>query len=216
MFVTLEGIEGSGKTTQMKYIDNFLKEKGFEYCCTREPGGTRIGQKIRGILLDPENKDIVSEVELLLYMADRVQHINTIIKPALADGKIVVCDRFHDATRVYQGDARGIDLGLIGNLYKLVVGDFMPDITFLLDLPASVGLDRALRGLKDGERIKKESRFEEETLGFHEKVRGGYLRETKWQPWRWVVIDARKTEEEVARRIINEIQQRLAVFGKLK
>jgi len=207
MFITLEGIEGSGKGTQIKYIEKFFQEEGLEYIVTREPGGTDIGIKIRAILLDPESKKMVLETELLLYMADRAQHVKTVIKPALAKGKIVLCDRFHDATRVYQGHARGISLELIDNLYRLIVGKFEPDIAFLLDLPVSVGLDRAVRALSDGEREEKESRFEKEGFGFHDKVRRGYLTEVEHQSWRWFVVNAMKTEEEVAEIILREIQR---------
>ena len=121
MFITLEGIEGSGKTTHVRHIVEFLQKQGYECVATREPGGTRIGEKIRAILLDPESKDMDPVVELLLYFADRAQHVRQFILPALSAGKIVLCDRYYDATLVYQGYARGLDIGLIHQLHTLIL-----------------------------------------------------------------------------------------------
>ena len=134
MFITLEGIEGSGKTTQAKYMVRFLESKGHDCVMTREPGGTRIGKKIRAILLDPESTDMDPLTELLLYIADRAQHIRELVYPSLSAGKTVICDRFYDATLVYQGFARGLDIGLINQLHQLMFEDLRPDITILLYL----------------------------------------------------------------------------------
>lgn len=205
MFITLEGIEGSGKTTQASHIVQSLQEQGFDCVSTREPGGTRIGEKIRTILLDPESKDIDPLTELLLYTADRAQHIKEFISPNLSAGKIVLCDRYYDATVVYQGFARGLDIGLIQQLHRLIFSDLKPDITILLDLPPEVGLARAWKQIKNGTRTDIETRFEKETIAFHEKVRSGYLELAQLEPERFRVIDAAKDENRVREKIINTL-----------
>ena len=197
MFISLEGIEGCGKTTQLEYLSSFLEDKGYPYVVTREPGGTAIGEKIRSILLDPESKDLVPAAELLLYMADRAQHIDLVIRPQLADGKIVLCDRYFDATVVYQGFARGLDTKFICSLHRLLFEDLKPDITLLLDLPPRIGLERAWKELDGGNRSDTESRFEEETISFHEKVRAGYLELARFEPDRFKIIDASQELNQV-------------------
>jgi dTMP kinase len=198
MFITLEGIEGSGKTTQLKNIVAFLKTRGYDCVTTREPGGTPIGKQVRGILLDPENHGLKPEAELMLYMADRIQHIQALIKPNLAAGRVVVCDRYFDATVVYQGYARGLDLTLIRSLHHLVCADLQPDLTLLFDLDPEIGLARAWRQLNSGGRIEHEARFETEKMEFHQKVRMGYLELARMQPHRFKVVDASMTPEKVA------------------
>lgn len=197
MFITLEGIEGSGKTTQIRQLSAYIEATGYRCVTTREPGGTSIGDKIRAILLNPENNDLSPISELLLYMADRAQHLNSLIKPALDVGKIVLCDRYFDATVVYQGIARGLDTELIYSLHRLLFEDLKPEVTFLLDLPPSVGLARAWKQIDDGIRSGGESRFEEETLAFHEKVRAGYLELARLEADRFTVIDATQDEKQV-------------------
>jgi dTMP kinase len=197
MFITLEGIEGSGKTTQMQQLSTIFENRGHACVLTREPGGTTLGEKIRAILLDPASTGLVPTAELLLYMADRAQHINSLIKPSLAEGKIILCDRYFDATVVYQGFARGLDTGVICDLHRLIFDDLKPDITFLLDLAPQIGLARAWRQLDNGTRSGSESRFEEETLSFHEKVRTGYLELARRQPGRIKVVDASRDEKQV-------------------
>ena len=201
MFISLEGIEGCGKTTQLDYLGAFLADMGRPYVVTREPGGTVIGKKIRSILLDPESKDLVPAAELLLYMADRAQHIQALIKPQLEAGKIVLCDRYFDATVVYQGFARGLDIDFIRSLHRLVFEDLKPDITLLLDLPPRIGLQRAWQALDSGNRRDAESRFEAETLGFHEKVRTGYLKLAQLEPNRFKIIDASQEINQVQSNI---------------
>jgi dTMP kinase len=202
MFITLEGIEGSGKTTQARYMVKFLQSRGHDCVMTREPGGTRIGEKIRAILLDPESKDMDPLGELLLYAADRAQHIKELVNPFLSAGKTVLCDRFYDATVAYQGFARGLDIGLINRLHGLILEDLKPDITFLLDLPPKVGLLRAWQQIKNGTRTGIETRFEEEKLPFHEKVRSGYLEIARVEPDRFRVIDASGDKHHVRDEII--------------
>lgn len=202
MFITLEGIEGSGKTTQVKHLIDYCKSKGYDCIATREPGGTAIGKKIRTILLDPASRDMNFLTELLLYNADRAQHVNQIISPALAEGKIVICDRYYDATVVYQGFARGLDTNLINRLHNLIFSGLKPDITFLFDLPAEKGLSRAWRQIKSGSRNGMEVRFENEKVDFHKKVRAGYLELARLEPERFRLIDATESVEQVGSKII--------------
>lgn len=213
MFITLEGIEGSGKTTQIKNIVEFFENKGYDCVVTREPGGTKIGKKIRSILLDPENRDIAPACELLLYCSDRVQHIKELINPALSEGKTVICDRFFDATLVYQGYARGLDLDLITGLHEMMVDGLKPDITILLDLLPEIGLSRAWKQIDNGSRSTGETRFEKETLSFHEKIRAGYLELARLEPKRFRIIDASKNKEQVKQQIINALTLEVRDLG---
>jgi dTMP kinase len=201
MFITLEGIEGCGKTTQINYLNSYFENRGRPCMVTREPGGTAIGKKIRSILLNPSSKDMVPKAELLLYMADRAQHIASLVKPCLAAGKVVLCDRYFDATVVYQGFARGLDTRFIRELHRLILEDFKPDITLLLDLSPRIGLARAWKQLDNGARSSIESRFEEEALSFHEKVRAGYLELARLEPERFRTIDASGDEKQVQKDI---------------
>jgi dTMP kinase len=202
MFISFEGIEGSGKTTQITHMAKFFQNNGHDCVITREPGGTRIGEKIRAILLDPVSKDMDPLTELLLYTADRAQHIKEFVSPFLSAGKTVLCDRFYDATVVYQGFARGLDIGLINKLHKLMFKDLKPDITILLDLPPEKGLSRAWKQIQTGDRENAETRFEEEKLSFHNKVRSGYLDLARLEPGRFRVIDASMDENQVRNKII--------------
>lgn len=227
MFITLEGIEGSGKTTQMKAISQFLKEGGHEVVITREPGATETGQKIRSILLDPENRAISPLCELLLYGADRAQHMAEVILPALRRGKTVLCDRFADATTAYQGAARGLDMVLIDHIYSIVAGylnpditmlpgydgntDFLlkPDLTILFDLEPSQGLARTFKDLEQGERMESESRFEQEELTFHERVRQAYLAIAEKEKNRFLIVDASLSREEVFETVASELEMHI-------
>jgi len=197
MFITLEGIEGAGKSSQLQNIVAFFKSRGYECVTTREPGGTAIGQQIRGILLDPANRDLDAGAELLLYVADRIQHIKTVIEPHLGDRRVVLCDRYFDATLVYQGYARGLDMGMIRDLHRLVCNDLTPDLTLLFDLEPKVGLARAWHQIDNGGRPDLESRFELETLAFHQKVRDGYLELARCDPERFRIIDAARGQNAV-------------------
>ena len=197
MFITFEGIEGSGKTTQIKRLIPVLQEKGYDCVFTREPGATRIGHKIRAILLDATHTAMLPLTELLLYEADRAQHVHEVIKPALGANKVVVSDRFFDATTVYQGYARGFDLKLIGKMHRLVIGDLRPDLTMLLDLPVDLGLERAWQRINTQSEGLPEDRFEKEALAFHERVRQGYLTLAGAEPERFRVIDASRDQESV-------------------
>ncbi|MFZ0131698.1 MAG: dTMP kinase [Desulfobacterales bacterium] len=190
MFITLEGVEGSGKSTQLGHIEAFLLKRGRAVLVSREPGGTDIGRKIRSILLNPENRAMEPLTELFLYEADRAEHVCKVIGPALAAGKAVVCDRFSDATVVYQGYARGLDVAQIRHIHRFILGDIRPDMTLLLDLPPEVGLARAWAQLEQGDRSGTESRFEKEALDFHRRIRAGYLELARREPARFCIIDA--------------------------
>jgi dTMP kinase len=201
MFITLEGIEGAGKSSQLENISAFFKARGYSCLTTREPGGTAVGTQIRGILLDPANRDLDPRAELLLYVADRIQHIKTVIEPHMGERRLVLCDRFFDATLVYQGYARGLDTGLIRDLHRLVCNDLAPDLTLLFDLDPQVGLARAWRQIDDGGRTDLESRFELEALAFHEKVRSGYLELARSDPRRFRIIDAAQGRDAVTQAV---------------
>jgi len=202
MFITLEGVEGSGKTSHIPAITDFLTRSGHDCLVTREPGGTAIGRDIRAIVLDPDHTAMAPETELLLYMADRAQHVRERIGPALAAGKTVVCDRFLDATVVYQGIARGLGGDRVRRIYRMTVGDLQPDVTLLLDVAPAVGLARAWRQIDAGQRTRHEIRFEKETLAFHETIRQGYLDLARAEPGRFCVIDAGAAQSRVQRAII--------------
>ncbi len=209
MFITLEGIEGSGKTTQLPHIRDFLEGFGRPCVVTREPGGTPTGQKIRSILLHPENTGLAPRAELLLYFADRVQHVQQVVLPALSAGKTVLCDRYVDATIVYQGMARGLGVDLVESLHRLLLDDLKPDLTLLFDLSAKKGLARAWQALNQGGRPAAESRFEFEDRDFHERVRNGYLELACREPDRYRVIDAGKDEEQVRAAVFEIVSEEL-------
>jgi dTMP kinase len=212
MFITLEGIEGSGKTSQISRLVKFLEDREIECVTTRQPGGTLIGENIRSILLDPANSALAPMTELLLYMADRSQHIYELIRPSLQAGKTVICDRYFDATLVYQGFARGLNIELIRQLHQILFDDLKPDLTLLLDLAPQVGLQRAWQQLNNGQRSGLESRFEAETVAFHEKVRAGYLELARLEPGRFRIVDAAQSQDQVfaaMRKIVSSILDHL-------
>lgn len=203
-FITLEGSEGSGKSTNLAYIRDRLLEQGIDLIVTREPGGTALGEAIRGLLLDHRNTAMCSDTELLLMFAARAQHLAELILPALAAGKWVLCDRFTDATYAYQGAGRGIAHERIALLEQWVQGELRPDHTLFLDVPVSLGLERASsRGEPD--------RFEREKLEFFERVREGYLTQARQAPQRYRVIDASCSLEQVQRQIDRVLNDLLAV-----
>ncbi|MFC1666848.1 dTMP kinase [Candidatus Omnitrophota bacterium] len=181
LFITFEGPEGSGKSTHSRLLRNFLRKKGFKVLYTREPGGVTISEKIRHILLDPKNKGMDAVCEMLLYMAARAQIVKEKLIPALKKGNIVICDRFLDATLVYQGYAGGIDVKLIRDMGRLVTAGVSPKITFLLDIDAKKGLSRT---------GKTKDRIERKSLLYHKKVRRGYLTIARKEPRRMKVVSA--------------------------
>lgn len=183
-FVTLEGIEGVGKSTHLRYIHNYLKEKEISVVVSREPGGTPVAESIRKVLLSHQEEAVTPQTELLLLFACRSQNVVHLIKPALSAGSWVVCDRFTDATYAYQGYGRGLPLEEIAALEQCVQGDLRPDLVILFDAPVDV----ALRRVRD--RSKKPDRFESEQEEFFERVRNGYLKRAEQFPQRYRIIDA--------------------------
>jgi dTMP kinase len=199
-FITFEGIEGSGKSTQIVLLAKYLSAQGKSITLTREPGGTSIGDQIRKILLDPSNTSLDGRAELLLYAAGRAQHLAELIVPELRAGRIVLCDRFSDATFAYQGYGRGLDLGLICSLDRIVTESIRPDLTILLDIDAAAGLARA-RGRNSRGGLEAEARFENEDLSFHERVRRGYLELAKQEPKRFQIVDASPDPEAIQNKL---------------
>ena len=208
MFVTFEGIEGCGKTTQVSRLVKRMEDLGVSVVRTLEPGGTGIGEKIRRILLDARHKNLLPRTELLLYEADRAQHVDEVIRPALKQGKWVICDRFCDATVAYQGVGRGQNLEWVETLNAWVTQDIRPDRTFLLDCPVELGLERAHR--RNRQRIEKgQDRFEQEQLDFHDGVRRGYLELARANGDRFVIIDANQSEDQLEEEIFGHLRSYL-------
>jgi dTMP kinase len=206
-FITLEGGEGAGKSTQLQTVAACLTAAGIPFLTTREPGGTPRAEAIRGLLLSPgEAEPMASETELLLMFAARAQHVRQRIEPALAAGTWVLCDRFTDATRAYQGGGRGLDLSQIEALAAWVHGDCWPDLTLLLDVPALQGLARA-------EKRSAKDRIEQETLAFFERVRAHYLAQAEAEPERFRVIDAAPAEATVTAQVKATVDAFLAQEG---
>jgi dTMP kinase len=209
MFITLEGIEGCGKSTQSRMIETYLHSKGLKVTQTLEPGGSNLGTTLRQILLDPKNNDITGLTELFLYLADRSQHVSSVIRPALDRGEVVLCDRFADSTVVYQGYGRGLDPKLLHQLNEVAVDTTWPDLTLLLDLDPEIGLKRALtRNLQDNKHTT-EGRFEAESLAFHTRIREGYLTWAALNRKRFVVIDASGTKDATFEAIRQVIEDKL-------
>ena len=201
-FITFEGIDGCGKTTQFHMLGHWLRDQGREVVETVEPGGTGIGQQIRRILLNPENFELKPRTELLLYFASRAQNVDQVIRPALEAGRIVLCDRFTDSTLVYQGCGRGLDTGAVLELDRIACQGLKPDTTLLIDIDLNTSLARAKRRNERTERSgPSESRIDDESLAFHERVRMGYLALAAAEPERFRVIDGRAPLGEVASRI---------------
>ena len=202
-FITFEGIEGCGKTTQINHLTTYLKKKQLPFLLTREPGGTAIGDRIRQILLSSENSRMEPATEFFLYVAARAQHISQVVLPALTDGKTVLCDRFADATIAYQGYGRGLTLEWIEEIHDRFLKGLKPNLTFLLDLPVEEGLRRAWKRMEN--QTVKEDRFEKEALAFHRRVREGYLVLARKEPNRIMVLDGMKDEPSLHREIIDHL-----------
>ncbi len=209
VFITFEGIEGSGKTTQIRLLKDYLVQQGHNVVLTREPGGTEIGDQIRAILLNTENSAMVPDCELLLYAAARAQHVSQVISPALQAKKIVLCDRFADATLAYQGSGRGRSIELITKLHLLATGNLKPDLTILLDHTVERGLQLSRARLSHENKTGSEGRFEQEAVEFHTRVRQGYLDIAKAEPERVKVIRADQAIEEIHREIVGIVKELL-------
>jgi dTMP kinase len=206
-FITFEGIDGCGKTTQFRQLGHWLREQGKDVVETVEPGGTAIGQQVRKIVLNPDNQDLQPRAELLLYFASRAQNVDEVIRPGLEAGRIVLCDRFTDSTLVYQGCGRGLDAEVVLALDRIACRGVKPDTTVLIDIDIETSLARAKRR---NERVgQDESRIDEEGSAFHDRVRRGYLALAKAEPERFVVIDGRAAIGEVAVRIREAVRGRV-------
>ena len=201
-FVTFEGVEGSGKSTQVVHLAAHLSARGVPHVVTREPGGTPLADEIRRLLLSPRPEAVFPETELLLYEAARAQHVRGFISPALEAGTAVLCDRFCDATTAYQVHGRGLDAGIVDRLYRLAAGGLTPDLTLLFDLTPEEGLSRLAR------RGRAADRMEGEPPAFHRSVREGYLRLLETGGGRLVRVDASLPEEEVRRRVLETVGTR--------
>lgn len=208
MFITFEGPEGSGKTTQIQRVAAWLREQGRECIVTKEPGGTPISDRIRAIVLDSATVGLDAWTEVLLYSASRRQHVVEKIKPALQRGELVLCDRYTDATIAYQGYGRLIELGRLETLNHWATDGLTPDLTLLYDIDEQTGLDRA--HARNAGMTVDEGRFEAEDLRFHRRVREGYLTIAGAQPKRFAIIDAHGTIDEVFERTLAVLKDRLA------
>ena len=209
VFVTFEGVEGSGKSTQMALAAKWLEGQGLSVLTTRQPGGCPLGLELRRILLDAANTDVHPVAELFMYLADRAQHVAQVIQPALNQGRIVLCDRYHDSTVAYQGFGRGLEVASLLDLGRVACLGLAPDATLLLDLPAAQGLARARgRNLENGTH-DSEGRFEALELDFHERVRQGYLTLARREPERYAVIEAGADPQTVADRVGQALAARL-------
>lgn len=199
-FITVEGTDGAGKSTQIKLLVTYLQEKGFEVVVTREPGGTPISEKIREIILDVKNSEMSDITEALLYAASRAQHICEKIKPAVEAGKVVICDRFVDSSITYQGYARGLQMSLIEDVNRYAVDGMTPDATLFLDMKPELGIARK-------KNVQNLDRIEKETLEFHYKVYNGYKDLLKKYPNRIWRIDAEKGIDQVHKQIVAALKQ---------
>jgi dTMP kinase len=210
-FITFEGGDGSGKTTQLKALESHLIARSKSCIATREPGGTSLGRLIRQALLEVSNQPITSPAELFLYLADRAQHMQEVILPALEEGKVVLCDRHTDSTLAYQGYGRGIDLGLLRRLNDIASRGIRPDLTLLFDCPVEIGLSRTAQRQSQASTIRsREDRFERERIEFHEKVRKGFLELAQAEPQRFRIIDAARSAAEVGQEIMDIIDRELS------
>ncbi len=199
IFITLEGIDGTGKSTQTRRLVNYLRRSGYRVCATREPGGTPVGEQIRGILLASRSRKPTPLAELTLMYAARAQHLAEVVRPALKRGEIVVSDRFNDASIAYQGHGRGLSLGLVRAFDRLICGSTQPDLTLVLDLEPRPALRRALG--REARHKSRRGRFEAEGLEFQERVRRGYLALARREPRRVRLVRADRTVAEVARAV---------------
>ena len=201
MFISFEGMEGSGKSSALEILANELQRDGRRILQTREPGGSRLGRELRAILLNSQNNDICPETELFLYLADRAQHVHSIIRPALERGDIVLSDRYADSTIVYQGYGRGLSPDDLYSLNDKAVNGLWPDCTLIFDVDPQLGLVRARNRNLQEDKEESEGRFEAESLTFHNAVRQGFLSWAERFPARFRIIDANRQQEEVLNQV---------------
>jgi dTMP kinase len=205
MFITLEGPDGSGKSTQMAPLAEFLRRQGYTVLTTREPGGTSIGDQVRNILMNLQNTSMNPRTEILLFCSARAQIVEEVIRPHLERGEIVISDRYADSTLAYQGYGHGFDRDMLRQLLNFVTGGLWPDLTLLLDIDAETGLQRRHKGGGEWNRLDAYQ------LAFHQKVRNGYLELVQREPQRWKIIDASLQEDEIQAEIRKIVTARLAV-----
>ena len=208
-FITFEGIEGCGKTTQIQLLKGFLASRGFKVLTTREPGGTPIGDKIRSILLDSRNSEIDIKTEFLLYQAARAQHVKDVIRPFLRKGHVVICDRFTDATLAYQGYAQELSKDFITLLNQFVTDNLIPDLTILIDCPVEIGLKRAQDRIAQTLEGPCEDRFEEKCSEFHQAVRSGYLDMADNDSSRFYIVDGKEDPSAVQSLIQSAVLKKI-------
>lgn len=201
LFITFEGPDGSGKTTQARMLAEYLESRGMQVLHTREPGGTPIGEQIREVILTTRNQSIRDETEALLYSAARAQIVAEQIRPALAAGKIVVCDRYADSTMAYQGYGLGLDLQALRVITQFATGGLVPDLTFYVDVPVELGLARRHRG--------ETNRLDLKDRVYHSRVREGFLKMAQEEPQRWIVIDGTRTVDKVQEEIRAKLEHKL-------
>jgi len=204
LFITFEGIEGCGKSTQARFLTESLRTLGYEVLLTREPGGPRISEKIRELLLNKEYTEMHRLTEVFLYMASRAQHTVEWIKPALEIGQIVICDRYYDSTYAYQGAAREIPEKEIEKINNIATTGLKPDVTYIIDVPVEIGLER----LHNGTKAEEIDRLESEDVAFHRRVREGYLKLAEKEPKRVVIIDGTKNAEDIHKDIMFNFTER--------
>lgn len=203
LLITFEGVEGSGKTTQVNMLHAHLLRNNVDVVATQEPGGTRLGEEIRRLLLNPAFREMHPMTETLLYAADRAQHVYEVIKPALDQGKVVICDRFVDSSLAYQGVARRIGMEGVQNLNEWITEDLYPDLTFLLDIPYRIGLKRLAKRKKSMDRLEGEPDY------FHEQVQEAYKTLVKFFSHRFVVLNGADKPENIHHRVMQEMQRLL-------
>jgi dTMP kinase len=211
--ITFEGIDGCGKSTQMRLLEQYLTERGDAVVSTREPGGTELGRKVRSALLDGGAGSVEPLAELLLYAADRAQHVRRVILPALAEGKVVLSDRFYDATTVYQGYARGFDLELVNQLNELATGGLKPDLTLLFDLDVATGLKRTMRRGDGTDVAAGPDRLDQEPVEFHERVRKAYLEIAAREPQRFRIIPSAGPVEKTFELMVRAVRDLFETFA---
>ncbi len=207
-FITLEGPDGAGKGTQGRRLAEHLRRGGLDVLHTREPGGTPIGERIRQVLLDEVHREMAPETEMLLFAASRAQFVREVVRPALARGVTILSERYVDASLAYQGFGRGLDVGLVRTVNDIATGALLPDLTLLLDLDPTVGLERVKTADRAG--APGGDRLERETLAFHQRVRAGFLQLARESPKRFVVIDAQGDVEQVHHRVVHSVEALLA------
>ena len=214
-FITFEGLDGCGKSTQIERLAGRLREYGLDVLLTREPGGTPSGEKIRQLLLDTRTSDLAPMAELALMFAARAQHLQEVIAPSLAQGRTVLCDRFTDSTEAYQGGGRKLGSAVVLDLHRNLIGDLKPNLTILMDSDVTASVERARRRnrAREGSEISDEGRFEQENRAFFTRVRDAYLEIAKREPTRVMIVDARGTPEQTHAKIMEVISGKLAVLN---